>query len=178
MTVNMKLRLVLVAALLASSGMVAAEEKAAAKAPAAAPKQEAAAKPDAKAEPAAEAPKLSYAEANKLKLETMGVVSADAAQAATTAAAAPAAVVDETTALGIAKANNCLACHSIETKVVGPAWRDVGKKYTGDAEAKAKLLAKVKQGGKGVWGEVPMPPNPTISDADLQSMVGFILGLQ
>lgn len=176
MTVNMKLRLVVVVALLACSGMVAAEEKAAAKAADAAPKQEAPAKPDAKAEPAAEAPKLSYAEANALKLKTMGVVSAAEAEAAPAAAAATPA--DEATALGIAKANNCLACHSIDTKVVGPAWRDVGKKYTGDAEAKARLLAKVKQGGKGVWGEVPMPPNPTISAADLESMVGFILTLQ
>ncbi|MDQ5768698.1 c-type cytochrome [Thiothrix subterranea] len=175
----MKLRLVLVAVLLACAGMVAAEEKAAAKTEAA-PKAEAAtAKPDAAKPDAAkpEAPKLSYAEGNEAKLKAMGaVIGVQAAQAAApTEAAKPA---DEATALGIAKANNCLACHSIETKVVGPAWRDVGKKYTGDAEAKAKLLAKVKQGGKGVWGEVPMPPNPTINEADLESMVGFILTLQ
>ncbi|WML84937.1 c-type cytochrome (plasmid) [Thiothrix subterranea] len=85
---------------------------------------------------------------------------------------------DEEAALKIAQASNCMACHSVDAKLVGPAWREVGKKYADDTEAKAKLTAKVKDGGKGVWGEIPMPPNPTVSDADLGTMVDFILTLK
>ena len=59
----------------------------------------------------------------------------------------------------LAKAKNCMACHAIDKKVVGPAYKDVAAKYKGDKTAVATLAAKIKTGGKGVWGEVPMPPN-------------------
>ena len=80
--------------------------------------------------------------------------------------------------LELAKKSGCLACHSVEKKIVGPAWKDVGKKYVGDAEAKARLVAKVKAGGKGVWGPAPMPPySPRVKDEDIAKLVDFVLGL-
>jgi cytochrome c len=59
----------------------------------------------------------------------------------------------------LAKAKNCMACHAVDKKLVGPAYKDVAAKYKGDKNAVATLAAKIKAGGKGVWGEVPMPPN-------------------
>ena len=80
--------------------------------------------------------------------------------------------------LDLAKKSGCLACHSIEKKIVGPAWKDVAAKYKGDADAKARLVAKVKKGGKGVWGPAPMPPySPRVADADIEKLVDFVLGL-
>ncbi len=81
-------------------------------------------------------------------------------------------------ALALAKKSGCLACHSIEKKVVGPAWKDVSAKYKGDASMKAKLIDKVKKGGKGVWGQVPMPPySPRVADADIEKLVGFVISI-
>ena len=82
----------------------------------------------------------------------------------------------------LAKKSGCTACHAVDKKVVGPAWADVGKRYKGDAGAKAKLVAKVKKGGKGNWTEVtkgvPMPPySPRVKDADIEELVAFVLGL-
>ncbi|MBL1275281.1 MAG: c-type cytochrome [Ectothiorhodospiraceae bacterium] len=80
--------------------------------------------------------------------------------------------------LDLAKKSGCLACHSVEKKIVGPAWRDVGKKYKGDAGAKAALITKVKKGGKGAWGAAPMPPySPRVSDANIEKLVDFVLSL-
>lgn len=77
----------------------------------------------------------------------------------------------------LAKKSGCVACHKIDKKLVGPAWQDVADKYKGDAEAPAKLSAKIASGGKGVWGPVPMPPQPKVSQADIAELVTFILGL-
>ena len=74
--------------------------------------------------------------------------------------------------------HGCLACHAVDKKVVGPAYMEVAAKYKGDAGAAAKLEAKVKAGGSGVWGPVPMPPNPGVSDADLKTMITYILSLK
>ena len=74
--------------------------------------------------------------------------------------------------------SGCTACHSNDKKVVGPAYKDVAAKYAKDAGAAAKLAAKVKAGGSGVWGQVPMPPNPAVSDADLKAMIAYILALK
>jgi cytochrome c len=74
--------------------------------------------------------------------------------------------------------SGCTACHSNDKKVVGPAYKDVAAKYAKDAGAAAKLAAKVKAGGSGVWGQVPMPPNPAVSDADLTAMIAYILALK
>jgi cytochrome c len=77
------------------------------------------------------------------------------------------------------KKNNCMpACHAIDKKVIGPAYQDVAEKYRGDATAAAKLQEKVKKGGSGVWGQVPMPPNTQVSDADIKTMVAYILSLK
>jgi len=84
--------------------------------------------------------------------------------------------------LDLAKKSGCLACHSVEKKVVGPAWKDVAAKYKGDAGAKAALVEKVKKGGKGNWtavtGGAPMPPySPRVKDEDIGKLVDFVLGL-
>ena len=79
----------------------------------------------------------------------------------------------------IAKKNGCVACHKIDTKLVGPAWMDVSKKYKGDAAAEAMLLEKISKGGKGTWGTMPMPAqDPTgAKQAEMKELVTFILGL-
>ena len=85
-------------------------------------------------------------------------------------AAAP-AMADE----ALAKANNCMACHAVDKKLVGPSYKDVAKKYAGDASAAAKLATKVMKGGSGVWGAVPMPANPKVSEADAKKLVAWVL---
>lgn len=77
----------------------------------------------------------------------------------------------------LAKANNCTACHAIDKKVVGPSFADIAKKYKGDAGAKAMLVPKMIKGGGGVWGAMPMPASPKLSEADSATLVDFILGL-
>ena len=75
--------------------------------------------------------------------------------------------------------DGCTACHSIDKKVIGPAYKDVAAKYRSDSGAAAKLVDKVKKGGSGVWGQIPMPPNsPQVSDADIQADVKYILSLK
>ncbi|WP_310492156.1 c-type cytochrome [Dechloromonas sp.] len=74
----------------------------------------------------------------------------------------------------LAKAKNCMACHAIDKKIVGPAYKDVAAKYKGDAGAVDKLAAKIKAGGKGVWGEIPMPPNNVTPD-EAKKLVTWIL---
>ena len=71
----------------------------------------------------------------------------------------------------------CTACHALDKKLVGPSFQDIAKKYKGDAKAVATLTEKVRKGGSGVWGPVPMPPNAPdkISDADLKAVVEWIL---
>ena len=99
------------------------------------------------------------------------------------AAAAALLISGQATAdLALAKKSGCLACHSVEKKIVGPAWKDVAAKYKGDAGARDRLIAKVKKGGKGNWtkitGGAPMPPySPRVSDANIGIMVDFVLAL-
>jgi cytochrome c len=78
----------------------------------------------------------------------------------------------------LAKKKGCLACHELDAQKVGPAWKEVAKKYAHDPEAEAKLITKVKKGGKGVWGEVPMPPNVTVKKKDIVTLVQFVLSLK
>lgn len=88
-------------------------------------------------------------------------------------------VLAQTDALQLAGKSGCLACHSIERKIVGPAWRDVAAKYRGDGAAKNMLENKVAKGGKGSWGSMAMPANsPRVAETDIQALVGFILSLQ
>lgn len=78
----------------------------------------------------------------------------------------------------LAKSKQCMNCHALDKKVVGPAYKDVAKKYAGQADAAAKLEAKVKKGGAGAWGTVPMPPNTAVSDADIKKLVAWILAMK
>lgn len=89
---------------------------------------------------------------------------------------APVAFADE--GLDRLQKDGCTACHAIDKKIVGPAYQDVAEKYRGDATAAAKLQEKVKKGGSGVWGPVPMPPNTQVTDADIKTMVAYILSLK
>ena len=75
----------------------------------------------------------------------------------------------------LAKKYNCLACHQLDKKSVGPAYKDIAKKYKGQAGMDVKLAGKVKKGGQGVWGPVPMPPNAAVPDADIKKLVEWIL---
>ena len=84
--------------------------------------------------------------------------------------------------VALAKKSGCFACHSIEKKIVGPSWNDIAARYKGDAAARDALIKKVKTGGKGNWTEVtkgvPMPPySPRVKDADIATLVDFILKL-
>jgi cytochrome c len=72
-------------------------------------------------------------------------------------------------------ANACIACHQLDQRVVGPSFREVAKKYAADPSAAGQLTTKIRQGGSGVWGTAPMPPNPGVADADLQRLVSWIL---
>ncbi len=100
----------------------------------------------------------------------------------TTAALAAAGLMIAGSAMAVempqlAKDNKCNTCHAIDKKMVGPAWQDVAKKYRGDKGAAAKLVAKVENGGSGVWGPVAMPKQ-TAKDADVKQLVKFILALK
>ncbi|MEM6988604.1 MAG: c-type cytochrome [Pseudomonadota bacterium] len=77
----------------------------------------------------------------------------------------------------LAESKACLACHGIDNKIIGPAYKDVAAKYGNSDTAKTKLLAKVKAGGSGVWGSIPMPPQAHVSDEDLDTIVSWILTL-
>lgn len=78
-------------------------------------------------------------------------------------------------ATALAQKSNCLSCHAIDKKLVGPSYKEVAAKYKGDKGAEAKLIEKVKKGGSGVWGAIPMPPNAGVSDADVKTLVQWIL---
>jgi cytochrome c551/c552 len=95
------------------------------------------------------------------------------AQVASTAAAPAAAPAADASAL--LQKNGCLACHALDKKVLGPSYKEVAAKYAADKNAPALLAQKVKGGGVGTWGQVPMPPNPAVSDADLAAMIQHIL---
>ncbi len=75
----------------------------------------------------------------------------------------------------LAQASGCMACHSIDKKLIGPSYKDVAAKYRGKKGAEAELIKKVKAGGKGVWGDIPMTPNAHVKDEDLKAIVQWIL---
>ena len=90
---------------------------------------------------------------------------------------APAAGAAAADATALATKYNCTACHTVDKKLVGPSYKEIAAKYAGDASAAAKLEQKVKNGGTGAWGSIPMPPN-NVPDADLKTLVGWILSLK
>lgn len=75
----------------------------------------------------------------------------------------------------LAKAKNCMACHTVASKLVGPAFKEVAAKYAGQKDAEAKLVGKVLKGGSGAWGAVPMPSNPQVNEAEAKTLVKWIL---
>ena len=93
--------------------------------------------------------------------------------AAAAAASAPAFAADA--GLELAQKKNCLACHAVDKKVVGPAYKDVAAKYAGDKTAEAKLAEKIIKGGAGVWGPVPMPANPQVSADEAKTLAKWVL---
>jgi len=84
------------------------------------------------------------------------------------------AVADE----ALAKAKNCLACHAVDKKVLGPSYKEIAVKYAGQKDAADKLAAKVIKGGVGVWGQIPMPANAQVNEAESKKLVAWILGLK
>lgn len=87
--------------------------------------------------------------------------------------AAP-AMADE----ALAKSKNCMACHAVDKKLVGPAYKDVAKKYAGQADAADKLATKIIKGGSGVWGAIPMPANAAVNEADAKKLATWVLGMK
>ena len=75
----------------------------------------------------------------------------------------------------LAKSKNCLACHAADKKLVGPSYQDVAAKYAKDKDAAAKLAKKIREGGVGAWGQVPMPANPQVNEAEAQTLARWVL---
>ena len=78
----------------------------------------------------------------------------------------------------LAKAKNCMSCHAVNNKLVGPAYKDVAAKYAGQSDAEDRLTQKVMRGGSGTWGAVPMPANPQVSEAEARTLVKWVLSLK
>ncbi len=87
------------------------------------------------------------------------------------------AAVDAAQAEALAKKHNCLQCHAADKKILGPSYKDVASKYKADKNAKALLVKHVKAGSKGVWGPIPMPSNDKVSDAEVATLVEWILSM-
>ncbi|KIG02651.1 c-type cytochrome [Caballeronia concitans] len=83
--------------------------------------------------------------------------------------------VSTANAIAIARSNACMGCHAVDRKLVGPSFQQVAAKYKGDAQAPAKLAKKVKDGGAGVWGSIPMPSHPAMNDGDIKTVVAWVL---
>jgi cytochrome c len=75
----------------------------------------------------------------------------------------------------LAKSKNCMACHAVDKKLVGPSYKDVAKKYAGNAKAVEMLAAKIVKGGSGVWGAIPMPANPQVTPADATKLATWVM---
>ncbi len=78
----------------------------------------------------------------------------------------------------LATSKNCMSCHAVNKKLVGPSYKDVASKYAGQKDAVDKLAAKIMKGGSGVWGPVPMPANPQVNDADAKKLAAWVLSLK
>lgn len=78
----------------------------------------------------------------------------------------------------LASSKNCMACHAVEKKLVGPSFKDVASKYAGQSDAVNKLAGKIVKGGSGVWGPVPMPANSQVNEADAKKLAAWVLSLK
>lgn len=96
----------------------------------------------------------------------------------TVAAIAAAASLPAFASQELAQKKNCMACHALDKKLVGPSYKDVAKKYAGQKDAADKLAVKVIKGGSGVWGAVPMPANPQVSEAEAKQLVQWVLSVK
>jgi cytochrome c len=101
------------------------------------------------------------------------MVAGQAVFAADTPAAGSAGSVAD--AVAVARANACMGCHAVDRKLVGPSFQQIAAKYKGDPQASTRLDAKVRDGGSGVWGVIPMPSHPSMNGADIQKVVAWIL---
>jgi cytochrome c len=108
-----------------------------------------------------------------MKTKLFAQIAAIAATAATMTVAAP-AFADQ----ALATAKNCMACHAVDKKLVGPAYKDVAAKYAADKTAADKLAAKILKGGSGVWGAVPMPANAQVNEAEAKKLAAWVLSLK
>lgn len=100
-------------------------------------------------------------------------MSALAAVAASLVASAPAFANAD-----LAQKKNCMACHAVDKKIVGPAYKEVAAKYAGDKKAADMLATKIQKGGGGVWGQVPMPANPQVNEAEAKQLAAWVLSLK
>lgn len=87
---------------------------------------------------------------------------------------APAAHANE----ALARKNDCLGCHSVANRLVGPAYKDVAARYAGQGDALEQLQNSIRNGSSGKWGELPMPPHPKLAAADLKKLTAWVLGLK
>ena len=78
----------------------------------------------------------------------------------------------------LARTRNCFACHQVESKLVGPAWRDVATRYASDPQAELRLARKIREGGAGVWGVIAMAPNPAVTESDARALARWVLSLR
>ena len=108
-----------------------------------------------------------------MKTKLFAQIAAIAATAATMTVAAP-AFADQ----ALATTKNCMACHAVDKKLVGPAYKDVAAKYAADKTAADKLAAKILKGGSGVWGAVPMPANAQVNEAEAKKLAAWVLSLK
>ena len=108
------------------------------------------------------------------KMRRMNATTFAIAATAGTLLAAPAVTMAASDAAPLAAKYNCQACHAVDKKIVGPSYKEVAAKYAGDSGALVKLQQKIKNGGSGAWGAIPMPPN-SVPDADLEALTEWIL---
>jgi cytochrome c len=80
--------------------------------------------------------------------------------------------------LALATSKNCMACHALDKRVVGPAYKDVAAKYAGDKTAADRLATKIQKGGGGVWGPMPMPANTQVNDAEAKKLAAWVLTIK
>jgi cytochrome c551/c552 len=132
----------------------------------------------ATAAPAAAVPAPSSSTAPTAAAASAAGVTPAATTAAPSATAKASGPLDLAAGQALMQKDGCGACHALDKKIVGPAYQDVAAKYKGDAGAFAKLTQKVKAGGAGVWGPVPMPPNAQVADSDITALVSWILALK
>ncbi|WP_428839999.1 c-type cytochrome [Burkholderia dolosa] len=118
---------------------------------------------------------MRFPQMKQLKSRIVRRAAAAAAVGALAASAIGVAHADVGDGLKVARSNACMGCHAVDRKLVGPSFKDIAARYKSDPQAVAKLSKKVKEGGSGVWGAIPMPAHPRMSDADVRAVVEWVL---